>query len=89
VLRLIGRSLTCASLWLVGASGLGCGSDREGSPLGSAGAGGSAAGSGSAGAGAGGMLGVAGAMGNPGGSGPGGAGPGASAQVRFVLKEVH
>jgi hypothetical protein len=89
VLRFIGRSLTCASLWLVGASSLGCGSDREGAPQGSAGAGGAAGGSptGYAGAGAGGMLGGAGAMGAPGGSG--GGGPAASAQVQFVLKEVH
>jgi hypothetical protein len=58
VLRFIGRSLTCASLCLVAVSSLGCGTDREDAPQGSAGAGGSAGGSptGSAGAGAGGML---------------------------------
>ena len=88
--RLIGRSLTCVSLCLIGASSLGCSSDNDGSPQGSAGAGGSPTGS----AGAGGMLGGAGAMGTPGGSGPGGSGQGgagaaASAQVQFVLKEVH
>jgi hypothetical protein len=91
VLRLIGRSLTCASLCVIAVSSLGCGSDKDGPPQGSAGAGGSTGGSptGSAGAGAGGMLGVAGATGSPGGSGPGGGGAAASAQVQFVLKEVH
>jgi hypothetical protein len=92
LLRLIGRSLTCASLCVLGASSLGCSSDNDGAPQGYGGAGGSP--TGSAGAGAGGMLGVAGTMGTPGGAGPGGAGPGAggstaSARVQFVLKEVH